>query len=217
MKYPDIDPSWPKRIAKIILWTLTTIIVMFIAAVMFFMSWAIGMIFPLTELPRVLQLVLLVFASALGGAIVGSAQWLVLSSQVRWGRRWFWATVSGWTTGGVVWGLEYFLLGGDQFSVSLSSVGALLVVTGFVSGLAIGLAQWLVMSETASIFILWVPSSAIGWSVGAGAGYIVMNTTDFGMLTYLVPMVVTGGVVGVITGIMMDVLTHRALSFDSRL
>ena len=118
---------------------------------------------------------------------------------------------------GAVWASVYFLLGGDHFSVSSSSLGALLVLTGFLSGLAIGLGQWLVMRSLAAVSVIWITASAIGWSVGAGVGFTLTSIVDFGMLTYLIWMVVTGIIVGLVTGITIDLsLRHVTSSVQRR-
>jgi hypothetical protein len=93
---------------------------------------------------------------ALAGAVIGAAQWLVLRRYLRVGPEWILATALGVAIGD---GVGALLTGAG------TGIGALLI-TGLVTGGAVGLLQWVLLRGRLLAAGLWVPVVAIAWPVG---------------------------------------------------
>jgi hypothetical protein len=124
---------------------------------------------PVTGVPQA------ALGGAATGAVIGLAQWLVLRRRLPL-TPWWVAVTSAGMSGGLALGVE--LLGTD-------TAGAALPLRGLVTGVGIGLAQWLVLrgrSPRASIWPLVVAGGwAVGWMVTRAAGVdLAPNFTVFG-------------------------------------
>lgn len=126
----------------------------------------------------------LIFGGEIGvGLIIGVAQWLVIRryfSQAGW---WVLASAVGWIAG---WALIS--------SGSIVPPGGGLVNTmmaGVVFGLAMGIAQWIVLRRWVKLASVWILLSVPGWTIGL-----------FGILG----TILVGVVVGAITGFAFDFL-----------
>ena len=96
-----------------------------------------------------------VFAGAVAGVVIGAAQWLALR-RIGADVRWIAATAIGLAVG---LGLGYAIFGyGD-------TVGDL-AVTGAVTGLGIGTAQWWLLRELIDGSLIWIPATAVAWALG---------------------------------------------------
>jgi hypothetical protein len=102
-------------------------------------------------------------AGAIAGAVIGTAQWLVLRG-VGIDARWILATAGGFAVGMTV-GVAVF--GYETGTADLAAVGAL-------SGLGIGIAQWPLLYDRLRASALWMPAIAglwaLGWTVSTGLG-----------------------------------------------
>lgn len=95
-------------------------------------------------------------AGAIGGAVIGAAQWLALRG-VGIDVRWIAATAVGLAIGlGIaVAAFEYGTTVGD------------LAIIGAVSGLGIGLAQWFLLRDLFDgASFVWIPATAAFWALG---------------------------------------------------
>jgi hypothetical protein len=90
------------------------------------------------------------------GAVIGAAQWLAARPRLGDAYAWVAATAFGMGAG---LALAVGLLGSD-------TSGSELLWRGALTGLAIGIAQWLVLRRHYANAIVWVPTIAIGWALG---------------------------------------------------
>lgn len=196
-------------LGRLALWVLLTTIVMSSAWSLLVVLYAIGFITPIADMPAPLQILLSLAEGLLAGSIVAAGQWAILYRQVKWAGKWFIGTVIGWTIGGGVWWFQYFLLGGDNFRVDLSTIPLVLLVSGIASGTTIGLAQWWVMRQSFRISLWWVVVSAGSWALGAMLGYGVVSIADFGFFTYLVFLALAGATIGMVTGLALPLVSAK--------
>ncbi len=99
-------------------------------------------------------------AGAIGGAatgsVIGAAQWLALRPRLGSPYAWVAATSMGMASG---------LALGVALS-GIETVGSVLLLRGAVTGLAIGVAQWLVLRQHyPAEAIAWIPTVAACWSL----------------------------------------------------
>ena len=97
-----------------------------------------------------------VLAGAITGAIVGLVQWFVLQSRLPLPIWWVIATSVGMAFG---LGLSVALLGSEMG-------GNELLWRAVITGLGIGLAQWLVLRPILPQSAIWIAVIALGWVVG---------------------------------------------------
>ena len=97
-----------------------------------------------------------VLAGAITGAIIGLAQWFVLQSSLPLSIWWVIAT-----SGGMALGLG---LGVALFGSEMS--GNDLLWRAVLTGLSIGLAQWLILGPILPQSAIWIAVIALGWVVG---------------------------------------------------
>jgi hypothetical protein len=128
------------------------------------------------------------FLGIVPGIGVGVLQWLVLRRRVS-GAGW-WVLASAAAGYGI-------LAGFIGYSESLS-FGALLRFTGVVAlgGAVTGILQWLVLRGKVSRAGWWVLASTVGWALGM----TVTRAIPWGVDDVILPLVVTGAVLGVVTG-----------------
>ena len=93
---------------------------------------------------------------ALAGAVIGAAQWLVLRRYLRVGPEWVGATALGVAIGDAL---------GALLTRAATGIGALLI-TGLVTGVAVGLLQWWLLRGRLLVASLWPPVVAIAWPLG---------------------------------------------------
>ena len=156
--------------------------------------------------------VLVIGLGALEGAIVGSAQAMVLRRRLPQLRTWVAATVLGavvaWTLGmlpGTLMSLD-----GSVSSVTPSEISdtlqvVLAILMGLVAGAILGFPQWLILKRYISHAAWWVGANALAWACGmplvffvAGAG----STEDVrsAALTATIGLAAVGALVGGIHG-----------------
>jgi hypothetical protein len=111
------------------------------------------------------------------GFAVGIFQWLVLQGHIAHPWRWVVATIAGWTAG--------------YFAVFFGIPQEFATLHGLVMGLTTGLAQWIVLRHELNWSGWWIVFSGIGWTTG---------------LTLFPGVMLTGTLVGVLTGLPLIVL-----------
>jgi len=111
------------------------------------------------------------------GILIGILQWLVLQRRIQHPWRWVVASAAGWVTGYLV--------------VVLGLSGGFEVLDSIVLGLAVGIAQWIVLKPELHWAGWWIPFSAMGWFTG---------------LSLLPGFFLTGTMAGVLTGVALEIL-----------
>lgn len=184
-----------------LLWILSTGSTLAVAWFLLLFLYVMGWVLRFTELPTLLQLAFSVIGGLFLGSIVGAIQATALIiGRVVWARNWFSGTAIGWgMAGGLGW-VQYFILGGDHFSIKLEMIPMALLFVGVVTGAAVGFSQWLITHQSSAVPPWWIVISAASWAVGAPSAYTLSIAKDFGMLTYLVLMFLTGLLVDLMTG-----------------
>ena len=97
-----------------------------------------------------------VVAGAVAGVVIGAAQLLALRRVGMADVRWIVATAAG-LAGGL--GLAFAVFGYG------TTIGDLAVV-GAVSGLGIGIAQWLLLRDRVDGSLAWIPATSAAWALG---------------------------------------------------
>ena len=159
------------------------------------------------------------------GAIVGTAQWLVLRRALPSlrARNWIGATVAGavvaWMLGRIPSALADWksVSGGvGQTEPSASVILLLSAAAGAALGLILGAAQWVVLRGHVRRAGLWIGANALAWAAGmplifvaAGIPAPHTSTLAIGALV-LVTVGVTGAVVGAIEGAFLRLLLRTA-------
>lgn len=193
------------RLAELVVWSLATTVVMTLAwialGVVFLMFAYIGVMSS-----SIVQVTLFISGGFLAGVIVGAGQWFVLRPKVAWAKSWFKSTVISWTGAAVAWWIQYQFLGGSGFEIGWEDVTTAVLILGVVSGLVLGGVQWLIMRRSASISPLWILSTVASWFVAALVSAFVLTHFDFGLLSYLVPLLILGLIVGLGTGLAQLIL-----------
>jgi hypothetical protein len=111
------------------------------------------------------------------GLAIGILQWLVLVQHFSKAWRWLAATVIGWTIAGIV--------------VLVALPIELEFFTGPLFGAGAGIAQWLILRREVCWSGWWIVVSALAWTVG---------------LSVLPGIILTGIMVGVLTGMVLELL-----------
>jgi hypothetical protein len=124
-----------------------------------------------------------ILAGLLGvGALTGAAQWLVLRLRVRQAGWWVAASIAGWFVGIVVLGV---VVAGAELPPEAGTLA------GVALGAAIGAAQWLILCRWVHQAGWWIVVSTLGWAAGL-SGFVGPD--------------LVGAVVGVVTGITIELL-----------
>jgi len=122
-------------------------------------------------------------ARAAVGIAVGIFQWLVLYRRVNKAWRWILASGMGWLAG---WLIELVMLPAELDFLS-----------GILIGGGIGSAQWLILRLEVDWAFWWIPISILAWVTG---------------LTILPGIFLTGMMVGVLTGVALELLLRSPKS-----
>ena len=126
-------------------------------------------------------------AGLIAGGTLGLVQWLVLRSQLALSRGWILATAIGMAAG---------LALGTAFLGSETAGGPLLWRAA-ITGLCIGVAQWLLLRQVLPQSIVWIGVITLGWTLGwfitRGAGIdLSYKWAVFGVSGALAFQVLTG-------------------------
>lgn len=126
-------------------------------------------------------------AGAVAGAVIGAAQWLVLRRRIANASWWIPATSLGFALG----------LGIGTAVVDAGTGVGDLAISGAITGLAIGTAQFLVLRNASKRAWLWIPTVAASWPVGWVTTWAIGVDVDngwsnFGASGALVFAIVTG-------------------------
>lgn len=97
-----------------------------------------------------------ILAGLIAGATLGLVQWLVLRSQLSLSIWWILATALGMAVG-LTLGMAF--LGSE-------TAGSQLLWRAAITGLCIGIAQWLVFRQVLPQSILWVGVMTLAWALG---------------------------------------------------
>lgn len=108
---------------------------------------------------------------------LGVLQWFVLQHRIRKAWRWILVTAAGWSAGAAL--TFFFVPDGMDFLV------------GIVVGLAIGVAQWMILRREVHWSAWWIVISIVGWTTG---------------MALLPGLILTGVMVGAVTGIALELL-----------
>lgn len=95
-------------------------------------------------------------AGIIAGAVVGAAQWLVLRQALPISALWIPATAVGLSAG---LALGVAVLG-------TKTVGLALLLRAAVTGIVLGVFQWVLLRQHLALAGWWVPAIAIGWTAG---------------------------------------------------
>jgi hypothetical protein len=95
-------------------------------------------------------------AGAIAGATLGVVQWLVLKSRLSLSIWWVAATAIGMSAGLAI---STALLGSD-------TAGSPLLWRAGITGLCIGLAQWVVLRQVLPQSMVWIGVITLAWTVG---------------------------------------------------
>ena len=123
------------------------------------------------------------------GAALGVAQWLVLRGEVANAGWWILASAAAWLVG---WGI---IVSGLVVPTGADLISSLIV--GAVMGLLLGAGQLLVLRRWTHYASLWIPANVSAWSVSFTG---IMGGAAL-----------TGFVVGVVTGLVLDWLLRYPL------
>lgn len=134
---------------------------------------------------------------AIAGTVLGAAQWLVLRSRIQRAHWWLVATPIGFAAG----------LAAGTAVVDAGTGAKDLVISGAITGTAIGAAQFLVLRGSSKLALLWVPVMAASWAVGwfvtwAGRIDVDEGWTNFGAYGVVVFGVLTAIALFVVPGIL---------------
>ena len=130
---------------------------------------------------------------AIGGAVLGVLQWLVLRRQLARAGWWIVASTVGWAVGGAAFGL--------------------------VGGAVAGFLQWLVLRRRLARAGWWIAASTVGWAIGPVIVLFggVIGELDATLIVLLVAVLwgIGGLVGGVITGaVLVWLLRQRVVDSD---
>lgn len=144
---------------------------------------------------------------SVGGAAIGTAQWIVLRKRGKYSSLWVLSNIVGWT-------LVNFVLW------NVLEPGFILLA---VIGLAVGAAQWLILRKRVHHSGWWVLSSAIGLGIGGLIGNAAMfimgslvgRALGVNMVKYLSTLVF-GAANGAVTGPVLIALLEHPIPEDNR-
>ncbi|RME47415.1 MAG: hypothetical protein D6791_05875 [Chloroflexi bacterium] len=147
-----------ERLEAWLLWLLVTGI-----------SWPLGLVIAFVAATRAGQMLPrtagLALGIAIGGAVVGLAQWLILDLEVRGIGSWMLASAIGWTIGltaaAPVAGMTHLLIGK--------------AVSGALGGCVFGLAQWMALHHSMKQRNQWLAFMVAGWTVSLTLGMTLLG------------------------------------------
>jgi hypothetical protein len=162
-------------------------------------------------------------ALAVWGAVVGTAQWLVIRGRLRRVGWWVPATSVGWASAGVVAGILSGAMGG-----AVTGVGRDVGVWGFVVAAAVGILalgllpvtfQWMILRREVHRARRWLVGAAVAFLVTAGVAAGVVRWGLVSVIGVLRPedfpsakaWVLFGAVVGLLYGAMTGVILEQLL------
>jgi hypothetical protein len=155
---------------------------------------------------------------AIGGVVVGLAQWRILRGSVVWAGSWARAIILGWAIGGALCGyLAWLLYGKDTGDVwamgRYVNIGWL--IAGVAGGLGIGLGEWLILHRRIPIwwFLLTMLTWVVIWTLVFVLGTIrlimaerlIINDSDL-----ILFWIVTGTVYGIVTKLALNARMFKA-------
>ncbi|HEY9598049.1 MAG TPA: hypothetical protein V6D33_10295 [Cyanophyceae cyanobacterium] len=143
-----------------------------------------------------------IIESAVGGAVIGSAQWFAIAKRISQAGWWILACVVGWVLLGSS-GIGAFGWVAPNTSYIPFRIAAG-IVGGIQVGIVLGIAQWFVLRTQFSQAWQWVVASCGGWAAGLacawGIGGILRGVTRL-FLGDVVGLVLGWMVVAAITGL----------------
>lgn len=116
------------------------------------------------------SLATLAVVGAVLGTILGLAQWLVLRGRIPHSNSWIPATAIGSAIGWSIGLMATFVFIGES-TTSLESSLLRSSVLGGAIGVALGLAQWVVLRRFNHAANAWLLASPLGWASGLAAGW----------------------------------------------
>lgn len=143
------------------------------------------------------------------GALIGSAQWLVLRRRLPAIGWWIFASAIGWGVGGSIVDLVNKTMGGD----------ARVFVSSLVFGAVVAIPQWYVLHRRVAWAFLWIPISAVGWTVASVAltttGAIVnagiLRSEGLWTLSIISALLCFAAITAAVPGLLLAVaVPHRA-------
>lgn len=146
-------------------------------------------------------------AGLLAGAVVGTAQWLVLRHYLGIDVVWIVATASGLALGNSV---------GAVLTGPGTGIEDLLVL-GVAAGIAVGAAQWTLLRERLRYAGLWVPVLAVAWPLGWTTTWSIGVDVSLGYAVFgAVGALVFAAVTGVVLLLMARSLSRGATAFQTK-
>ena len=135
-------------------------------------------------------------AGGISGAVIGAAQWLVLRNRIANATWWIPATSLGFALG----------LGLGTAAVDAQTGAEDLAISGAITGLAIGVAQYLVLRGTSKRAWLWIPTVAASWPIAWLTTWAIGVDVDngwsnFGASGAILYAIVTGLALVVVLGV----------------
>ena len=135
-------------------------------------------------------------SGVIGGIVAGILQWLILRKQFTNASRWVVVTILGWGVGSLL--LSFWVTSSGQMYISSA-----------ISGLAVGLFQWLVLRQHFENAGWWIPANVTDWIL-----YIPIGLSILPLIK--IDTIWGSGVYGVIVGAMSAFVTGIALIYVLR-
>lgn len=120
------------------------------------------------------------------GIAIGVFQWFVLRDIIHNAWRWIIATMIGWLVGSII--LMLVIPQSPDF------------LAGIISGVGVGIAQYIVLRREIYLAGWWIVINIVAWTTG---------------MAYLSGILLTGVVVGVITGFALELLLRNKIQIKS--
>ena len=140
-------------------------------------------------------------SGAIGGAVIGLAQGMLLKPRV---------SIAGWVLASLV---SWSLIGGSDLgaigwvaprTLNLGSRATFGVLDGSLVGALIGVGQWFILRQQVKKAWVWILTSALGWGVGLAIGWSVggiLRLKSHLFLSELVGLTLAWVVVAAVTGV----------------
>ncbi|ABG51845.1 MAG: hypothetical protein O4861_17895 [Trichodesmium sp. St16_bin4-tuft] len=141
-------------------------------------------------------------SGAMGGAVVGLAQWLVLRNRIFQSRWWVVVSIVAWLLIGAssLGALGWIAPRTEQIWLRLFYG----VINGAIMGGILGLAQWFVVKRQISRPQRWIMANILAWAIGLPLGWLVggLIYEAIGLfISEVIGLFVTWFFVALITGI----------------